>query len=232
MDRNISGNGAESGETEKQIAAELSQLQKHLMQIYGDQGLWNKELHDELRELGRRKGDYKDAELLLMGMVMRNAIMAKDPKDQEFVDGAVTEGAFTANAVASMGNTQAARRKAREFLGLAKPVFTEKAEPSALPGIPGSQPALASNLSPASSQQRREPGAPVPADSKGRSHSKAGQRPNKVKNGASAAPASANPFFLENSDLKRQAILIERNPGLAQQLILAAGRDPKQFGFV
>ncbi|MBN9671699.1 hypothetical protein [Roseibium aggregatum] len=40
----------------------------------------------------------------------------------------------------------------------------------------------------------------------------------------------ANPFDLRNQDLKLQATMLKRNPGLAERLILSAGRDPRMFG--
>jgi len=40
-----------------------------------------------------------------------------------------------------------------------------------------------------------------------------------------------NPFDLNKPKLKQQSELIERNPMRAREMILAAGRDPKLFGF-
>lgn len=42
---------------------------------------------------------------------------------------------------------------------------------------------------------------------------------------------SFNPFDLEHPNLEQQAQLVEENPAKAKQLIRAAGRDPKLFGF-
>lgn len=42
---------------------------------------------------------------------------------------------------------------------------------------------------------------------------------------------AGNPFSLERPDLQKQATLVEENPIRAKQLIRAAGRDPKLFGF-
>lgn len=42
--------------------------------------------------------------------------------------------------------------------------------------------------------------------------------------------SNQNPFFLEKSDLREQDQLLESNPLLARQMIVAAGRDPRLFG--
>jgi hypothetical protein len=41
----------------------------------------------------------------------------------------------------------------------------------------------------------------------------------------------ANPFSIRSSNLKRQAEMLERDPGRARQMIVLAGRDPEMFGF-
>lgn len=49
--------------------------------------------------------------------------------------------------------------------------------------------------------------------------------------GRTGRSGGLNPFDLDGTDLDRQAQLIKENPIQARQLILAAGRDPKLFGF-
>ncbi len=49
--------------------------------------------------------------------------------------------------------------------------------------------------------------------------------------GRTGKSGGLNPFDLDMTDLGRQAQLIKENPIRARQLILAAGRDPKLFGF-
>lgn len=45
------------------------------------------------------------------------------------------------------------------------------------------------------------------------------------------AVGSVNPFKVDTADLQQQAALLERNPVVAEKMILAAGRDPELFGF-
>jgi len=44
------------------------------------------------------------------------------------------------------------------------------------------------------------------------------------------ARIAENPFDMQNQGLKLQATMLKRNPGLAERLILSAGRDPRMFG--
>jgi|GEM_PF-2753162 len=52
--------------------------------------------------------------------------------------------------------------------------------------------------------------------------------PAKPQNGQRA---TSNPFRINTPQLAQQAHLLEGNPGLAKKLIIAAGRDPRTFGF-
>ena len=107
--------------SEKQVIEELDQIQKQLMKKYGSGGVANEKLQDELREFGSKGDGYWRARKLLEGALIFNRTRSEDPEKQKFLDEILGEFMKVGPAVSGYGNSEEARQRAREFLGLSKP---------------------------------------------------------------------------------------------------------------
>ncbi len=221
-------------EDDKQILLELLQIQRHLWDEYGFDGAYNKKLQHDLNPLqGKDKADL-DARSILMGSLIRNLHIAPDPKGQPFADAALPEVGFLADVLVGSGNSSEGRQRAREYLGLDRPVMSKRtASISDQPNIPGSQPILPKSMLPLSGQHYVISGPETGSASRTQSPANAMpaiKQDRREASPGSGIPDSSNPFSLSNTNLKQQVDLLERNPLWAKHMIMAAGRDPRFFG--
>ncbi|MES0811305.1 hypothetical protein ABLO27_17600 [Roseibium sp. SCPC15] len=134
--------------SEKQIVEEINQIQKHLLNKYGQEGVADEKLQEALRAWGRKGDDYREARKLIEGALIYNRSRVGISQGQEDTDQFLQqlgELGKVGPAVAGYGNSEAGRQRAREFLGLEKPVLKDSDLPIKEPLVPSAPSARQNN---------------------------------------------------------------------------------------
>ena len=125
------GTTLETKVAEEQAAYEIDQIQQHLLEKYGQEGVANEKLQDKLRAYGRKGKDHRDARKLIEGALIynrtRSATSAGQRDADQFLE-QLGELGKVGPAVTGYGNSAAGRKRAREFLGMKEPEYPTGSE--------------------------------------------------------------------------------------------------------
>ncbi|MHA7777408.1 hypothetical protein [Roseibium sp. M-1] len=191
----------------------LAEIRDYLHEQYGSSAVGNEELQGVLDELGDKGGDHILAKRIIEALLASNSGRT-DRWYSQMMSGKFGPGEQVGLALAEIFADEKSLPLAREFLGL-KQEPASKGQVLAKSNLQKSKPTNVNS-------ERLEPRQPLNQN---------GRLPVSVLHQAELnEPYASNPFNLKTTDLKLQATLLERSPALAQQLILAAGREPRLFG--